>query len=184
MPGIRGLKAQVAVRAVLAAVADLMPTGVSLAVAGGENLWTLRRVSGDGSEDLRNVLQVEQIPGEGVEISTAGPVPVFGIGPWIPFLPSFLDVKLTAEDALEFIQEVVTESIGEPWPAGLPNVRSSVRGQHVYLSFVSTDRRNRMPLKALPRALFESSAGDWRGNEPESSPNDTAQPQVPVPPTS
>jgi hypothetical protein len=156
MPGIRGRKAQAAVSAVLTAVADLIPAGVSLAIAGGEHLWTLRRVS-DGLEDLssESILQVEQVPGQGVSIRTAGPVPVFGIGSWIPFLPSFLAVKLTAQAILEFIQEVVAESIGQPWPAGLPEVRSIVRGQHVYLSFVSTDAKNQAPLPALPRALFE-----------------------------
>jgi hypothetical protein len=154
LSGIRGKKAQHAVREVLAVVADLIPPGVRLAVAGSERVWTLRPVKSDGSEELTSTLKVDHQP-NGISISSAGPLPLLGIGPWIPLVPSFLDVKLTAQSALEFIQEVITDTIGTPWPAGFPNVRARLHGGQVHLSFVSADGNDQLPLPALPRTLFE-----------------------------
>jgi hypothetical protein len=100
---VRGAKARSLLQRLLDALADDLPPDVTVRVTGeglmcGLQAWRTR----DGRPVRRT------------DIATAGAP--FGIGPLGP-LPRRAAARLTAVDALEMIQDVVSTACGWPWPS-------------------------------------------------------------------
>lgn len=121
---LHGERAIAAVRAVVDAASDVLPHDVRLEIVGHGRWWTLRKVDPANTPGVFRPAFDEH----GRQGFAAGPFAPLGIGTWVPFLPSRLDAKLTAIDALELVQDVVTEALGSPWPA--PNYRAKAAIQN------------------------------------------------------
>jgi hypothetical protein len=149
--GLRGLAAQRAVRAMLEAVGPLLPPDVILEVVGGPRVWTLRPQGSDATgHGVWQITQRSNQPFPHVEADLS-----FGIGTWIPGLPKRLNAKLSATDALEMIQDKVTEMAGTPWPGPGYEVKVNVTSETVHPAFESRTGGKPIVLPPLDLALFQ-----------------------------
>lgn len=97
---IRGERAQNLVDELLVRLGPYLPPGITVEMARHKKWLSLQRVE-PGSERFGPFV-VNPGHGERV-IAHGGVVGVPGVGPWVPFLPKRLRVKLTVQDALETV---------------------------------------------------------------------------------
>jgi len=114
---VRGAKARRLLQRLLDAVADDLPPDVTVRVT-GEGLLC-------GLEAWR---QRDGRPVRPRDIATANAS--FGIGPVGP-LPRRVAARLTAIDAMEMIQDVVSTACGWPWPSLGADVHADANGRSV-----------------------------------------------------
>jgi hypothetical protein len=122
---VRGEEARSLLQRLLDAVADDLPTDVTV------------RITGEGRRCCLEAWRKPQVH-KGVAVP-AGEVTIvaapFGLGPWVPFLPRKTAARLTAADALELVQDVVSTASGWPWPSITAAVHAEAddRGVRVWL---------------------------------------------------
>jgi hypothetical protein len=130
---LRGAAVRNALSAVLDAVTDLLPAGVSVTVT----------------------------PlGPGCDVTASGPAGgsgsmIIALGAWIPFLPADTDIRINAEAALEIVQHAIRTASGEVWPGGRDHVSATVGSDVVILTFADDDGQRPLTLPALSRTLFQ-----------------------------
>ena len=137
-------KAYPFVQAVLEALAEHLPAGGELELAGPPRLW--RVVPRD-----RPPIPLTRDGAEG-----GGPLylPVGGVGTWIPFLPRRLNTRLSAVDVVESIQDLV-HNLGWPdWPFEDAAVKASVNRLNIQVWFESPDGRRHWDLPPFPAHLL------------------------------
>jgi hypothetical protein len=76
-----------------------------------------------------------------------------GVGPWVPFLPKAVAMKLTMVDVVESVQSAVTAATKAPWPGRGFRVRAEQDGEVVRLWF-GDEQGNIIPAATLPLAAW------------------------------
>lgn len=124
---VSGEKAQALLRTMVDAVSNLVPDDVSVTVRGRGRRCTV------SAAWLADPAQVSREKPQGGSLS--GITSPFGVGPGIPFLPRRTAAKLTIEDALQQIQQVVSHANRSPWPGPGYQVRVAVTDEGIHAWF-------------------------------------------------